>query len=260
MGIAHTFTDANFAGSPAPKYIKRISGFPTPDLVGLYLLQDGTVGQPMPSSLANAVAGSSHPTATRNAGHPAPIQRSYGMELTPAAQLSLYDTGLPIAPSFTVVFAGRCTSASTATSQFPTYVRPKANNIIGLNVLSLSGNAQDGNWGAFLNTGTTFRDNLAGSNGRLPSVFAMRFDGETGHVTARDHTGRSIEATHAAAAHFLDDVTDQWQFGFYHGSTTMTGEEYAIAFYASAIADDLMTDAINAAKAVPVGAGLTMAP
>lgn len=255
-GMVQTFADANFAGSPAPLYVKRNNGFPAPHLAGLYLLQDGTLNAAMPSTLANAVAGGG--VATRVVGNPAPIRRVYGMEMNPAFNDLRYATPHVISPSWTVVIAARQSTASSATSQLPAFLTINAGGtLVQVNAFLQSGNAGDGQWGLFLNPGTITRDGLSGSQAKLPGVFAARFDGTTGKVDLRDHAGRATSVVRAGAIGMFDSVTDAWQIGWRTG-TPITAEYYVCAIYNTAIPDGLMLDAVNAAAAVCTSRGLAL--
>lgn len=254
-GMAQTFTDANFSATPAPKYVKRNNGFPVPDLVGLWLLQDGTVGSAMPSSLANAVSGG--PAATKIATTATITRRAYGMEINPGTTVATYDTGISVTPSFTAVIAARLTNAAGVAIGFPTFFRRIASNDAAINLVTTTTSPPDGEFGAFMSPST--RDNVSGSKGRSVGVMGLRFDGPTGTIALRDHTGRLGGAVHAALVDHLAGVTDKWKFGI-QGTTAdpLTCEFYCAALYNVAVSDSIFLDAVMGAAAVCTSRGLTL--
>lgn len=253
-GMVQTFTAANFAASPAPLYVKRNNGFPVPNLTGLWLLQDGSVGSAMPSSLANAVSGG--PAATKITTTATITRRAYGMEINPGTAIAMYDTGVSVTPSFSAVIAARLTNAATVSIGFPTLFRRIAANDGAMNIQTTTSGATDGLWGGLVGANV---DRIAGSKAHEVGVLAMRFDGATGTISVRDHAGRVGGAVHAGLIDHFAAVTDRWKFGLQ--STTadlLTCEFYCAATYGVALSDGLFLDAVNAAAAVCVGRGLTL--
>jgi hypothetical protein len=254
-GCISTVRGANFASSPAPPFVPMFQGFPTKNLVGLYLLQDGALNQPMPGSLTNSINGSL--PATRVAANPPAVQRAYGMELNPANQISLYNTGLPITQSFTILAAGRYVTPSDGISRFLAFIRPVALNTININIAALSGNPGDGGWGGFLQTSPVIRDPIVGTDGHNPGAMAFRFNGDSGDILVEDHLGRTGGGFHPQAIGFLKGKSDIWSFGFYASPGVIQGELYVIAMYDTAIPDARVSDALTAARNIMITRGLT---
>jgi hypothetical protein len=107
---------ADFSGLSLPKLIKTIGGLPADGLVGLYMLNDGVLGESVSSLIDSSGNGND---ATLYGATVAPIQTATGLNVTDIYGVK-FNTGIQQGAEFTVIACIKPNYTSTDATTYPT--------------------------------------------------------------------------------------------------------------------------------------------
>lgn len=259
MSVIIRIPGADFSESGLPKLQREIHGILADNLVGLYLMEDGTNGQAV-TTLTDSSGNGNH--AELYAGTTAATKQSYGLE-TAGIIGSAYNTGITQTAEFTVIACLKHKVAEVDYAGYPTFFTDTAGGFssghgqrLALNI-ALSGGG--------INTVGTYdaSDVILGTGRRLipsskqissePFVVALGVSKQEGVAKLQSVTGYNFTATGKSAeiATKYDNLTSKMLIGIWpHGADApIAGEVYAYAIYDKLLSDVEIAQAMTAIKA-----------
>jgi hypothetical protein len=126
MSLILKVAGANFSQSGLPKLKQTILGFPAEGLAGLYLFEDGSVDTAHTGEFLDSSGRANN--ASLFSDFSAPVNRSYGLEVTDGAGLIL-NSGIKQPSQFTILVCANLSMPTDSHNGYPTYTGDTGNGI-----------------------------------------------------------------------------------------------------------------------------------
>ncbi len=260
MSVIIRIPGADFSNSNLPKLQRQIHGIIADNLVGLYLMEDGTNGQAV-TTLTDSSGNANH--AELYDGLTAATKQSYGLE-TAGVIGAAYDTGITQTAEFTVIACLKHKVAEVDYSGYPTFFTDTAGGFSSGHAQRLALNIDMNTEPTYNTVGVyNFGSEIIGSVRKLipssaqlgsePFVVALGVSKQSGVATFQSVTGYNFTATGKSAeiAAKYDNLTSKMLIGIWPHSTDapIDGEVYAYAIYDKLLTDEEISQAMTAIKA-----------
>lgn len=273
MSLIMKIAGADFSESGLPKLKQTVLGFPGEGLAGLYLFEDGAVDAVHTSSFLDSSGRKNN--AVLFSDFAAPVNRSYGLEVTDVAGLIL-DTGIPQGADFTVVACLKNTIDTAPQDGFPTWFGDIENGIpvnkagTGSNSprfapnMSLSSDSNNnglyGLLGMFPNGASRVSVNeVAYGRADEPAIISFKVSADSvdfSTLSGFSYSAVDPDIATAYAGSAGNMTIGLWTHGTY--STSITGQLYAFAIYERALSDVEISEAMAAMNSRVAARGITV--
>lgn len=271
MSLVMKVAGADFSQSGLPKLKQTILGFPSLGLAGLYLFEDGTVDTAHTGVFIDSSGRKND--ASLFSDFSAPVNRSYGLEVTNSAGLIL-NTGIPQTGDFTILACVNLTMDTVSAEGYPTYTGDTGNKIpatkastgsnsprLALNVDLSGGGHSNGMYsagGTLL--GGDVRVTIPYSRGgsEQPAIMALKVSGDSAEL--RTLSGFEYSAQDADIPAGYAALDEEVVVGLWKHSTTspLSGRLYGFAVYDRPLSDVEVAEAMAAMNARVAARGVVV--
>lgn len=263
---------ADFSASGLPTLKQTVFGFPADGLAGLYLFEDGDVDTAHVGSYLDSSGRQNN--AELFSDFAAPVNRSYGLEVTDEAGLIL-NTGIPQTGEFTILACVNLTMDTVDNDGYPTYTGDTGNRIpatresygdnslrLALNVSLQNSTYSNGvfsDGGVMLNgSGRNVIDPELYGGSDEPAVLALTVSADT--VRIQTLSGYSFSAQDSDIAAGYADLDEEIVIGLWKHNITsaISGRLYGFAIYDRGLSESEVSEAMSAMNARVASRGVAV--
>tara|TARA_B110000196_G_scaffold317906_1_gene332068 strand:- start:3734 stop:4555 length:822 start_codon:yes stop_codon:yes gene_type:complete len=271
MSLIMKIAGADFSAFGLPTLKQTVFGFPADGLVGLYLFEDGDVDTAHAGVFLDSSGHKNN--ASLFSDFAAPVNRSYGLEVTDAAGL-IINTGLPQTSEFTIVGCYNLTMDTATEEGYPTLTGDTGNKIpaskaatgsnnprLALNV-DLTGSKLSN--GVYSSAGVMINGSARASvpagygQSDQPAILALTVASDT--VGIQTLSGYKFSAQDADILSGYAALDEEILIGLWkHGATSaLSGRLYGFAIYERGLDDVEISEAMAAMNARVAARGVVV--